>query len=395
MNKCKEFTRQELYDLVWSTPMVKLAKDFGLSDVGLRKICVKHEIPTPPLGYWAKLNFGKPVVKTALAPASEGISSRVLVSIFSRPERPTEVAEAEISARRIIREPIAVPTEAPQRLHPHAKSFRQALRAAKPDEEEFVRVGQSGVLSATIGRANADRAVLIVEAIFRALEAAGHEIKATESGVSAVINGEAVVLEIGESKNKKEHQPTKGELKAKADWEERRSKWPTLYGSDRRHWRTWDYFPSGRLSISVVDPLRTPYQSDHVIGRWHDRKAKRLEDFLSEIVVAMFAGAALVRCNRVAAEDRRRRREEAHQAYLREQERLRYLAQVDAFIESKANEYARLQKVLSLRGYISKHRTLAPSPEEDAILAAVDDLVGRLEHGLSPEAVRQAIELSD
>jgi hypothetical protein len=59
--------------------MVKLAKDFGQSDVGLRKIYVKHEIPTPPLGYWAKLNFGKPVEKAGLAPASEGIRNRVLV----------------------------------------------------------------------------------------------------------------------------------------------------------------------------------------------------------------------------------------------------------------------------------------------------------------------------
>ena len=49
MNKCKEYTRQELYDLVCTTPMVKLAKKLGLSDVGLRKICVKHDLPTPPV----------------------------------------------------------------------------------------------------------------------------------------------------------------------------------------------------------------------------------------------------------------------------------------------------------------------------------------------------------
>ena len=51
MSKWKEYTRQELYELVWATPMVKLAKEFGLSDVRLRKTCVKHDIPTPPLGY--------------------------------------------------------------------------------------------------------------------------------------------------------------------------------------------------------------------------------------------------------------------------------------------------------------------------------------------------------
>ena len=68
MGNWKEYTGQELYDLVWATPMVKLARQFGLSDVGLRKTCVKHDIPTPPLGYRAKLSFGKHVSKTPLGP---------------------------------------------------------------------------------------------------------------------------------------------------------------------------------------------------------------------------------------------------------------------------------------------------------------------------------------
>jgi hypothetical protein len=30
MNRSKESTRQELYDLVWATPIAKLSKEFGL-----------------------------------------------------------------------------------------------------------------------------------------------------------------------------------------------------------------------------------------------------------------------------------------------------------------------------------------------------------------------------
>ena len=30
---------QELYDKIWSTPIHKLAKEFGLSDVGMAKLC--------------------------------------------------------------------------------------------------------------------------------------------------------------------------------------------------------------------------------------------------------------------------------------------------------------------------------------------------------------------
>ena len=41
-----ELTREELYKRVWSTPMSKLAADFGLSDVGLAKVCKRHKIPS-------------------------------------------------------------------------------------------------------------------------------------------------------------------------------------------------------------------------------------------------------------------------------------------------------------------------------------------------------------
>jgi hypothetical protein len=56
-----ELTRKELYDLVWSEPMTTICKRFGLSDNGLRKRCKSMNIPTPPLGYWAKLKYGKQV----------------------------------------------------------------------------------------------------------------------------------------------------------------------------------------------------------------------------------------------------------------------------------------------------------------------------------------------
>lgn len=49
-----QLTRTELYELVWSEPMTKLAKRFGISDVGLAKACRRAGIPVPERGYWAK-----------------------------------------------------------------------------------------------------------------------------------------------------------------------------------------------------------------------------------------------------------------------------------------------------------------------------------------------------
>jgi hypothetical protein len=62
-------SRQELYKQVWETPMMRLGKQYGISGNGLKKICRRLKIPFPPPGYWAKLQFGKPVKLTPLPDA--------------------------------------------------------------------------------------------------------------------------------------------------------------------------------------------------------------------------------------------------------------------------------------------------------------------------------------
>jgi hypothetical protein len=47
-------TREQLYERVWTTPMTTLAEEYGLSDVAIAKRCKVHNIPRPPVGYWAK-----------------------------------------------------------------------------------------------------------------------------------------------------------------------------------------------------------------------------------------------------------------------------------------------------------------------------------------------------
>jgi hypothetical protein len=54
-----ETTRLELFEMVWETPMIHLAKKLNLSDVGLRKICKKQGIPLPRSGHWTRKQLGK------------------------------------------------------------------------------------------------------------------------------------------------------------------------------------------------------------------------------------------------------------------------------------------------------------------------------------------------
>lgn len=48
--------REELYDLVWSKPRTAIAKELGISDVRVGKLCREMNVPAPPRGYWANRN---------------------------------------------------------------------------------------------------------------------------------------------------------------------------------------------------------------------------------------------------------------------------------------------------------------------------------------------------
>src|SRR5882724_9856135 len=88
-----ELRRADLYTQVWTVPVQRLAKRFGLSDVGLAKVCRKFNIPVPPVGYWARKQHGYKVEQPPLPPLSQGV--REVVVIERRPERPKPSPEVE------------------------------------------------------------------------------------------------------------------------------------------------------------------------------------------------------------------------------------------------------------------------------------------------------------
>lgn len=73
------FKREQLYEEIWSTPTLQLAKKYGLSDVGLAKICRKMKIPRPPRGYWAKRSYGQPTNRQPLPPATKDTLTEVMI----------------------------------------------------------------------------------------------------------------------------------------------------------------------------------------------------------------------------------------------------------------------------------------------------------------------------
>lgn len=45
--------------MVWKEPLTTLSKKYEISDNGIRKKCLKLNIPMSNVGYWAKVKFGK------------------------------------------------------------------------------------------------------------------------------------------------------------------------------------------------------------------------------------------------------------------------------------------------------------------------------------------------
>jgi hypothetical protein len=73
-----EFTRKELYEIVWSTTLSKLTLQYAYTNDGIKKICNQFDIPMPDGSYWSKLKFKKQFKKEKLNPIFSGVDKIIL-----------------------------------------------------------------------------------------------------------------------------------------------------------------------------------------------------------------------------------------------------------------------------------------------------------------------------
>jgi hypothetical protein len=69
----QELSREELFALVWEKPTREVAKDLGVSDVAIGKLCTRLQVPKPPRGYWARIQSGQTRRRPPLAAFREEI----------------------------------------------------------------------------------------------------------------------------------------------------------------------------------------------------------------------------------------------------------------------------------------------------------------------------------
>ncbi len=166
----RTITRKELYDLVWSRPMRDVAKEFGITDVGLGKTCARHGIPKPPRGYWARLQSGQRVEQQPLSRQAEGDAERI--TIHSTSSRISEAARQVLSEANIKAEQPAAPFPVVG-LHKSIKLTALTLRKSKPSHDGLVRALDEGMHGIIVSPAQVERAVFVLDGLVRRLEAPG------------------------------------------------------------------------------------------------------------------------------------------------------------------------------------------------------------------------------
>tara|TARA_R110000744_G_scaffold158819_1_gene274862 strand:+ start:22612 stop:23820 length:1209 start_codon:yes stop_codon:yes gene_type:complete len=292
-------TRSELYDRVWSTAMRNLAPDLGISDVGLKKLCKRFSIPTPPVGHWAKKEHGKKTVKPKL-PTSERPAhfeikfhpnTRKLQSHLNLINTSSAVPDKSSEKKIVVPELLSAPL-------PIVERTKNSLESAKPDDEGLVQPRAKKTLNIIVAPENIDRALRIMDTLLKAIEERGMPfelVHENETWVSATkINDEQICFGISEIVLREEREPTPHEKEEMKRWS----------------WHQKDQFykkvPTGHLCLAIHSG-----PSDGQRRRFSDTQRRNVENQLNGFITAMYRTAESIKVDRAQREQRQRELEES------------------------------------------------------------------------------------
>jgi hypothetical protein len=334
MNSPRTITRESLYELVWSKPCRAVAKELGISDVAVGKICRKLEVPKPERGFWAKKAYGKAV---KIIPLKSPVDAPATATVEGgRTSAPREkIVRIEETKRVIVENEL---TE-PDRL---VVSTRRALERVDRGTGGILSSGfQDRFLSLKVSKTQLDRSLRILDTLIKTFKE--RDIRTTaedppERHNSAFVVGkETISFSLRELAKRIKNNGTE------------------QFGASK--WDNFAYKPSGTLVLRLEGDLPENLQK-----KWADGKTQNVEDVLGEIVATVIAIAEAMPDHRQKrAEEEKRREEERKQRelYWREQERLRFQesmrrAKEEARRKKLEDEANNWHRVTVLRSYIAR-----------------------------------------
>ncbi|MBN2438904.1 MAG: hypothetical protein JXL20_09935, partial [Deltaproteobacteria bacterium] len=230
--------REALYKMVWSEPVSKLAREYGLSDRGLGKICKRLEIPVPGRGYWQMKKKGLKIPTPPLRPAKKLNATGAYIRRKSKHqgdgEQDNETIDL-ITAEKLSENKITVPSSLDS---PHSliAMTQRSLMGAKADDRGLRQPRARGCLDVHVGPDSIDRAMLIMDTLVKALETRGFDISVAKEppfSTSVSVMDEIIPFALNEDLNRTEKKLTAAQRKEK-------DKHPWMYSRQE-----YDYSPNG------------------------------------------------------------------------------------------------------------------------------------------------------
>lgn len=354
------FERDVLYAEVWSEPMITLGTRYGISDVGLRKICKRLAVPMPPAGHWAKKRAGK-TVRTIPLPKWSGettYTSTRWVDEDAAKQGVTADEPDEVVQQRAIE---ALPestiffNDDLEQYHRYAKATGKRMEKPYPVIKGLISPHGSPSLLVTVSAGQVPRAMRLMDAILRTAEARGfkviskarHDLPQAHRDVVIEVQDEPMYLSLTERVRQTERVLTPEEIKQKK--------------LDSHYWisERWIYEPVGVFKLAVGLEFRGQSRE-----RFTDKTDNPLENQIHEIMVTLVAIAIARKRERAAQEERKRQAaiDEA-ESYRQRAEREKLLKVLHS-IEGLAERWERAQR---LRAFASALESSGdPLPSNDA-----------------------------
>lgn len=254
-------TRQELYRMVWSSPIRDLSVKHNLSDVAFLKICKRHNIPTPPRGHWAKIKAGQCIASIPLLnpeknpliwlpqPEQRSVTHPLIVAAVQAYALERELGQS-ISVSSTLDKP-----------DPLINLTGQAFKRAVIGPTGLIEQVRQDHLDIRVSRREINRALCLMDALIKAL---------SQRGITTSICGDVTVVHI------------LGETLAVQLVEKTRLK----TGNKRRKASKGKRVGSGHFEFHILENLPAG-----VSRLWRDTPRFRLESRLAEIMVGLHAAA--------------------------------------------------------------------------------------------------------
>jgi hypothetical protein len=303
-------TRRAMYDLVWSRPMTKVAADLGISDVALKKICDKHRVPTPPRGYWAKQDAGKPTKQIQFHSTADPQHEHIVIHGSRNNLGPEvrEILEQERERRKTKPKATspaeAAPTVPLQDVHAAIFATAKALRKVKPGTDEVIGASGHGCCGIEVGAASLERTIAVLDSIARALDARGLKVEPIGNCMRVALPPDSLTFSLVERIEKRNHVPTMEELAKEEQLrkkQERNARLGIWSFNRERAYPEFDFGRAGELSIQIKD--------EYVGGlrrNWADGKRQTLESLVDDIASGIPAYLAGAKARREEHERRQR-----------------------------------------------------------------------------------------